>query len=306
MTEIILLEPRDLDFDLFIGCVGYEHRSLAALRKLRDGDFGGNALLFDYDSGDLFSYVSNMRYVAETDATTVPEFGDFEKSINEVLDRGDSLNILFDVTSFDREKIATLLQLFFRQRSQVSSVTICYFPRDFVEPSYSLDILRSFGPVTPAFIGQSSFSRDSLALIIGAGYEYGRAIGAIDLLEPDRVYCMTPVGTDKRFESAIRKNNLDFSFLDDESLLRDYDLLRPESLFYELRRMVEFELQERNVLILPLGPKIFAAISILVALILHPDVMVWRHSTASKHAPNSTSDAKASGVDVRLTFSFTQ
>ena len=304
MPEISLVEPDTTQFDLFIGCVGYEHRSIAALRKTTESNFNGTSILFDYDSGELFSYLDNRRDPSVAAATLSDDFQDFMRLIQELIARNDRATILFDVTSFDREKIAIILQTFFRNQHKIEEVTLCYFPQKFVEPSYSLDIVRSFGPVIPAFIGENSFSRDSLALIIGAGYEYGRAIGAIDLLEPDRVYCMTPMGTDPRFEVAILKNNLGFSFLENDELLKPYDLLRPESLFYEIRRIVEFELQERNVLILPLGPKIFATAATLVALILHPSVMVWRHSTVSKDAPNSTSDAHESGADIRLAFRF--
>ena len=304
MTEISLIEPNDVKADLFIGCVGYEHRSLEALRKAYDDDFDAATVLFDYQSGDLFSYRGNRADPIVQNATLLTDFDEFAEKVEAHLKASVSTSILFDVTSFDREKIAILLQIFFRKQNHIRAVSICYFPRTFVEPSHSLDIVRSFGPVIPAFIGETSSSRDSLALIIGAGYEYGRAVGAIDLLEPDRVYCMTPIGTDSRFEDAIEKNNLGFSFLEDQELLQKYDLCRPENLFYEIRRIVEFEVQERNVLILPLGPKLFAAAAMLVAFILHPSVMVWRHSTASKEVPRSTSDAHASGVDVRLAFRF--
>ncbi|UOA27127.1 hypothetical protein [Pseudosulfitobacter sp. DSM 107133] len=304
MTEISLIEPNDVKADLFIGCVGYEHRSLEALRKIHNADLDPAMILFDYQSGDLFSYPENRADLIVQNATLVANFGEFMEKVEAYLNASVSASILFDVTSFDREKIAVILQTFFGKRSHIGAVSICYFPRTFVEPSHSLDIVRSFGPVIPAFIGETSSSRDSLALLIGAGYEYGRAVGAIDLLEPDRIYCMTPIGTDSRFEDAIEKNNLGFSFLENEELLQKYDLSRPENLFYEIRRIVEFEVQERNVLILPLGPKLFAAAAMLVAFILHPSVMVWRHSTASKDAPKSTSDAHASGVDVRLAFRF--
>lgn len=292
------------NFDLFIGCVGYEHRSLAALRKIHSEGFAGNSVLFDYKSGDLFSYLKNSEDPLVTLSGTWPDFKATLLQVEKYITENSDLTILFDVTSFDREKIAFLLQLIFKNYSFIKNVTLCYFPSKFIKPTHHLDILRSFGPVIPAFIGENSYSRDSLTMVIGAGYELGRAIGAIDLLEPDRVYCMTPIGTDPQFEKEILKNNLDFSFLDNDELLQTYDLLQPERLFYEMRRIVDFEIQQRNVLILPLGPKIFAAVSILIASIFHPSVMVWRHSTASKKDPNSIMDAHASGIDIRLTFKF--
>ncbi|MFN3259741.1 MAG: hypothetical protein ACE37J_04195 [Pikeienuella sp.] len=305
MVDVALIEPGDVQPDLFVGCVGYERRSIEALKKLTSDRYNGEAIIFDYRSGDLHSYRENIEAECLRSAELIADFCKLLKRLVELINLREQISITLDVTSFDREKIALLLKAIFENKSRVSSVTICYFPREFTEPSHRLDVVQSFGPVLPAFIGEASFSRESLALIIGAGYEYGRAVGAIDLLEPDRIYCLTPVGTDPRFEVEIEKNNLEFSFLEEGELLQRYDLMKPETLFYEVRRIVEFETHERNVLILPLGPKIFAAVSLIVALLLHPSVMVWRHSTTTKSAPASTSDARASGVDVRLAFRFT-
>ncbi|MFD1159050.1 hypothetical protein [Roseovarius aestuarii] len=305
MADIALIDPSEARPDVFVGCVGYEHRSLQALKEMAASGYNGTSFVYDYRSGDLHSYLENLDAECLKGADLIHDFSKLLNRLADYIDNNEKASILLDITSLDREKIALLLRCIFKKSSCVGSVTICYFPRDFTEPSHSLDIVRSFGPVLPAFIGEASFSRESLALIIGAGYEYGRAVGAIDLLEPDRIYCLTPVGTDPRFEREIEKNNLDFSFLEEGELLQRYDLLKPEALFYEIRRIVEFETHERNVLILPLGPKIFAAVSLIVALILHPSVMVWRHSTATKVAPASTDDARASGVDIRLAFRFT-
>jgi len=304
MFDVILLDPKSTKPDLFIGCVGYENRSLEAFKKNMASGFVGRSLIFDYCSGDLFSYPENRNNELLNKAELVEDFGNFIDAISGYLTENAPVSVQLDVTSFDREKLALILKKLFDQSSQVATVTICYFPMAFSPPSHSLEIVRSFGPVIPAFIGEASFSRDSLALIIGAGYEYGRAVGAIDMLEPDRIYCMSPVGTDPRFEVEIEKNNLEFSFLDEDELLQRYDLLRPDTLFYDIRRIVEFENQERNVLILPMGPKIFAAVSIVLALVLHPSIMVWRHSTATTNAPSSTSDAMASGADIRMAFKF--
>ncbi|MEM9967368.1 MAG: hypothetical protein AAF755_04615 [Pseudomonadota bacterium] len=305
MVDVALIEPDDVRPDLFVGCVGYEQRSLQALKNLVECGYDGEAIVFDYQSGDLHSYLANIESACLGNAELIDDFDSLLECFCEKLTSKQETSILLDVTSLDREKIALLFKAIFENTGHVSSVTVCYFPREFSEPSHRLDIVQAFGPVLPAFIGEASFSRESLALIIGAGYEYGRAVGAIDLLEPDRIYCLSPVGTDPRFEREIEKNNLDFSFLEEGELLQRYDLLKPEALFYEIRRIVEFETQERSVLILPLGPKIFAAVSLIVALLLHPSVMVWRHSTATKFAPASTDDARASGVDIRLAFRFT-
>ena len=304
MIDIVVTNPSDLEFDVFVGCVGYEDRSISALKKVNESGFSGSSHLLDYNSGDTFSYQSNLAHPLVENAKKHSTTSELLQSILHTLKTNGSANIAFDVTSLDRSKIAEIIQFFFRNYQYIENICILYFPIGFTKPNHSLDVVRSFGPVIPGFIGDTSYSRDELTLVIGAGYEYGKAVGAIELLEPDRVYCLKPIGTDKRFEEEVLKNNLEFSFLENPDLLIDYDLQNPANLFYEVRRTVEFELAERNVLILPMGPKIFAAISMIVASILHPSVMVWRHSTVSVDAPKSVSNAFSCGIDIRFSFRF--
>lgn len=58
-----------------------------------------------------------------------------------------------------------------------------------------------------------------------------------------------------------------------ENLFR-YDLNDAYSLYSDLRKLIEYEGVEHSVLLLPLGPKLFAALCLLVARVLHPMVMV--------------------------------
>lgn len=300
--DIEILQPENVRPTLLIGCVGYEHRSVQVLRSAHSKQWDVK-LLFDYGSAGLHSYHQNHSVVLEWKADRQFDRIQFLEEIRRNVTDGHR-NVQVDVTSFDRHTMALVLQELFAISDLVDTVLLSYYPRLFEEPSDQLENVVSFGPVSSAFIGEASFSRDNLALIVGAGFEYGRIVGAIDMLEPERTYCLYPMSTDKRFETAIFQNNLDFSFLDDPALLLPYLLGRPDSLYFELRRLVEFELRERNVLILPLGPKLFAAVATVVALVLHPSVMVWRHSTVSAQSPETTSDAKASGDLHRLAFRF--
>lgn len=287
---------------LLIGCLGYEHRSIQVFRESVT-QLNCAYVALDYRSIGLHSYDANAEEARRLSIVLEADRAIFLERVSDLIRKGQE-RIQIDVTSFDRHMLARVLQTIFTLSSSIGEVVLSYFPRVFTEPSDQLENVVSFGPISSAFIGEASFSRDNLALIVGAGFEYGRIVGAMDMLEPERTYCLYPESKDKRFEAAILRNNLDFSFLDDPTLLQPYILSRPDSLYFELRRLVEFELRERNVLILPLGPKLFAAVSLMVALQLHPAVMVWRHSTVSTQAPGSTQDAIASGDLHRLRFRF--
>lgn len=306
MVDIVVKEVSS-KADLFIGCIGFEDRSTYILRTAPDYLSEASIVLFDYNPDEIFSYRSNISqferlpYKTKSLAANIIEF---EENIRSRIRESDICSVVFDVTSFDREKIGVILQILFQNRNLLGDIRLVYCPRSFEPVPLKFDVVQSFGPVLPVFMGEVSFSRRSLSLILGAGYEYGRAVGAIDTLEPDNVFCFRPTGTDPRFDQFIDKANVDFNFIDDPDHVLFYDLLSPQSLYFNLRRLVEFENAQHNVLILPLGPKIFAAISMLIALILHPAIMVWRHSTSSVHQPGSICDAKATGMILNFGFRF--
>jgi hypothetical protein len=299
-------DPDKLEVSIYIGCLGYEHRSIEALRSLDSAKASKTKLLFDYCSEADHCYIANKREIGKSGCTIINDLGDFLAQIQMHISKEISPNIQLDVTSFDRKKLALILEVLFESSPYIGSVILSYFPRQFVEPSGELEEVLEFGPVTPRFVGEASYERDSLSLIVGAGYEFGRVIGAIDALEPELTYCMFPVGTDTRFERAVARNNLGFRFLDDPNLLIPYSVLNPHSTYFAIRRLIQVELNERNVLVLPLGPKIFAALSIIIALIYSPAVMVWRYSTEDLRRPNSLSDARASGDVALFAFTFSE
>ncbi|MBY5367400.1 hypothetical protein HFO91_09800 [Rhizobium leguminosarum] len=296
-------DPDKLEVSIYIGCLGYEHRSIEALRRLDSAKASKTKLLFDYRSEFDHCYIENKREIDSSGCTVIDDLKTFLDQIRLQIAQETAPNVQLDVTSFDRRKLALILEALFENSTSIGAVILTYFPRQYVDPSGELEEVLEFGPVTPRFVGEASYERDNLSLIVGAGYEFGRVIGAIDVLEPELTYCMFPIGIDPRFERAVARNNLGFSFLDDPNLLIPYSVLNPHSTYFAIRRLIQVELNERDVLVLPLGPKIFAALSIIIALIYSPAVMVWRYSTEDLRRPNSLSDARASG-DVAL-FAFT-
>lgn len=291
--------------DIFIGCVGYELRSTEALRTYQALSIR-EKLLLDYGCDNRLSYPQNIQFLKEIDCELFGATSDLVEAIKARIHGNSKKSVMLDVTSLDRRVMAKILEALFDVRTYISNIEIIYYPQTFVEPTAVLEQVLTFAPVTSRFVGEASYSRDALSLIVGAGYEYGRIVGAIDVLEPERVYCFHPVGTDSRFEEAIYKNNLGFSFLDNPDFLLPYNLLSPYELYFSLRRLIEVELKERDVLLLPLGPKLFAAISIVIALQLSPSVMVWRHSTTSHSKPSTNLDAVADGKRIDFSFSFSE
>lgn len=290
-------EPR-----MLICSVGYESRSTYFL-KSKEAEEIDVVLVYDYCSRKLHSYDENRDFVESGDTHRFEELDTLFAHATDLFGRS-KWRVSFDLTSVDRRKMAEIVKHLFVNRASISCVDLIYCPSKFSEPQFKLESVSSFGPVLPAFAGDIAETRRKLALLVGAGYEFNRIIGAIEALEPDKVYAFKPIGTDTRFEDRIDENNLFFEFLTGNDVLREYDLNSPKQLYLMIRRAVELELSKRSVLILPLGPKMFAGISMLIAMIRHPSVMVWRHSTTNSNRPDSTRDARASGVVCRFQFEF--
>lgn len=305
MPDITILSDPCITADVFIGCIGYEDRSAYYLREFacRQAEY---IIIFDYESGDIYSYSRNKAAAQDCAHVIVNNMSDLVLEIDRHVSANGNVGVIFDVTSFDREKIGIVLQAIFSHAALVRRVDIVYCPREFVPVPLQFDVVQSFGPVLPIFMGDASIFRRSLTLVLGAGYEYGKAVGAIDTLEPDNIFCFRPTGTDPRFDEFIDQANVNFGFIDNKDHIIWYDLNDARQLYFELRRLVEFENAERAVLLLPLGPKLFAAISMLIGLILHPSIMVWRHSTSSVRLPGSISEAKTTGNLIRFAFRFVE
>ncbi|WOI09429.1 hypothetical protein [Thalassospira lucentensis] len=304
MIDIIVNDIGDMSPDIFIGCIGYEDRSKYYFQNYIDPDLC-NVMFYDYMSSGVLSYDANKSFMSSFDKMGIfSEIDEVFFYFKDLLNKNNNSKVVLDVTSFDREVIGRLMHLMFLERERICSVCLIYCPRKFVDIDLKFDVVQSFGPVLPIFLGDASSSRHELCLILGAGYEYGKAVGAIDTLEPDNVYCFRPTGTNPKFDEFIDKANVDFNFIDNKDHIISYDLNDVDLLYYRLRRLVEAESSRRDILILPLGPKLFAALSMIVGLILHPSVMIWRHSSCSTNHPDSITDAIATGNILKFSFSF--
>lgn len=307
MSDIVPIPVTDAHGDLLIGCIGYEKRSTFLLRTTPKRT---SNVFFDYqaldDSGKgICSYEDNLKIIDSNEVISDKDFEKFLGNLESEIGQLKRANVDFDVTSFDRGKIGRIILKLFSLRDSISTVTFVYAPRVFMPfDMYKFDVVQSFGPALPAFFGTADGFNKPLTLILGAGYEYGKAVGAIDTLEPDHIYCFRPTGTDPQFDHHIDLANVDFSFIENKENIFPYDLNDAQRLYHTLRTLVSYEIVDQNVLLLPLGPKLFAAISMLIATVFHPDVMVWRHSTASTNQLETIDDAETTGKLVKFSFRF--
>ena len=290
---------------ILIGALGYEARSSQFMLS-EDLDSYDEILIFDYQSDNLHSYEINKSIYKNSLEGRAKRCSSKSEILHELERVGKNFQvsgfeISVDFSSLDRGLIADLVLAIYRNRSVIGSVEVLYFPQTFSKPELKLETVTKFGPISPEFSGSSRSSTQKLCMIVGAGYEFGKVIGAQDRLEPDEIYVFSPVGTDPQFEDAVEKANYEFEFIGDVENVINYNLLDPEETFSSLFELVRHKKSTHRVLLLPMGPKILAVFSLLIAVRFHPDVRVWHYSTHRPDGPQ-ISNAIASGQRISLKF----
>lgn len=272
--------------NVLLGVCGYERRStyFTIHDRLEVYD---NIFLFDYASNGVGSYDENKELLDalgnQLDYLSInADTDDFISMVVDFMNKHKShpIGVTIDISAMDRRLLALILVELYRHPAAEIEAKIRYFVAQFMDRDFAkLDSVISFGPVLPELSGSSGSSSERLCLVVGAGYDPGKVIGSIDSLEPDEAYVFRPSSMEKRYEAALDRSNSNFEFLTEDMELLTYPVEDPGMLFNQLHSILQSRYRTAKIIMIPMGPKIFSAISIVVALQFHPFVQVWRYST---------------------------
>jgi hypothetical protein len=299
-------EALSANYDLMFVTCGYESRAThiwsrftGRVEHLAVLDYGCDGV-HSYDTNRLLlgSQVSSWidldgPEVAERIAANVSERMAELANDASLCSDGAPVRVFVDVSSCSRSVLANLLLALAAPHDRRVLLTCGYSISDFYEPPESELPSSISEPVIGALSGWSHDLSKPPCAIIGLGFEPGRALGSIDYLEVPEVRLFLPQGPDDRFEFAVLAAN---RLLTDEvgQPLR-YQVRDPEDAFQKLGSLVGGLLPRFRPIIIPLGPKIFATLSMLLALRLFPQICIWRTSAGSGE---EVSDRCASGTVV--------
>ena len=300
------LQPSELHtFDVLLFPVGYEERSVAIARMLVDRV---RLLGIGFGSRKELSFDDNLSWVRSTRAEylELPEVSFFSwlQALPANLPPS-CRRLAIDISSFSRDRLGALIVSAVDWLGGAAAgsreVALVYSPGKFSQALYlaaQADLISS-AELLPGFEGDFVEPDSPLTVILGLGYEPGRALGVIELLEPQRIVAFVPRGDEREFDRRVEKANR--ALLDPGSGVArySYDVSRPDLLFEEMSRLVSsIGLRGRCVLV-PLGPKLFAAVACLVGLLAQPRPPVWRVSGAgSSNALQSVASGKLHGLTV--------
>ncbi len=282
----------DLRFDILICALGYESRSIHVeqvfYKKYKKG------LCFEFQAKQCLSFSKNKKSLINHRI----DFFDWPNEeirliICEVLrqelkSKEGYLKLAIDISSMTRELTAEILycvcNMIVEDEEQLE-VTLLYSPAKFIKPEAVLVPIETAGPVLPEYAGWTLKPESPLYAVIGLGYEYGRALGALDYLDPYDTWLFKPTFRDRRYRKYIEKFNEGLTTSLENSRMVDYLVSDPYETFIRLRSLSEGLLNLGRIVFVPFGPKLFNALVLLLAEVLGQNVAVWRVSSKILETP---------------------
>lgn len=285
-------------FDLAIVTCGYETRAAYLLTHIALD--AAELLVLDYRCDAMLSYDANKGYYA---SLSNPRFIDIDDSLSEMLksalakaaaeiDADAHLSILIDISSCSRSVMAKLLLAIAETLPGRTELTCAYALSAFDTPPDGELPSHISEPVVGDLSGWSDDLSKPPCAVIGMGFEPGRALGCMDYLEIPEVRLFMPHGVDLRFEQAVEKANAVLIAEAGAQSVLPYQILDPAATYEKMESLIYGLLPRFRPVIIPLGPKIFAALAMVLAVRMLPGVCVWRTSSGTI---GDISDRTASG-----------
>jgi len=257
--------------DLYISCISYEPRSLGLLKKL-DKNYKAEVGVFIMNERferfkkvksnkkeiDRFlektSFFNHRNDILASIDNPIKILIEVDKIIKQQFGKKQRINITFDITTFARSELLTLIY-YLRHLPTIDTIRIVY-----VSPIKYGDWLSEgylYSMVPPFFEGSPTFEKKT-ALLILAGFEYDRAVSLIEDLEPSALIIGRPhPGTASEFEdfgeTIIQKLRRTRKI---QTHLYDIPANNPFRCRDFLRNSIQEHLQEYNFFVAPMGTKL--------------------------------------------------
>ncbi|WP_237064229.1 hypothetical protein [Microbulbifer zhoushanensis] len=276
------------NYDFCIFSLGYESRCTNLPKLMAKNP--SKKISYRFSHSQVLSYKSNEDWYNSNDIEilSIPH-DEIENHIFRTFAKKKSkeFSVLLDISSFDRAYIASFLQAFYQLSKEETisiNVNICYSIANYTPPVEDGPVIKA-GPVIPEFAGWPRDPALPTECFIGLGYEEGKALGALEYIEPKSTWLIKPNGIDKRFDQSVELANKTLYDYSSKTRVIGYNLTRPYATFIEIESLVSSFIDDSRPIFVPFGPKIFFAISALIALRNYPYVSVWRVSSGVNAEP---------------------
>lgn len=273
-------------FDLAIIGLGYESRSTFAYKKYKN--VIDRCIVLGYESNKtVLHYQDNRKVFCDVDVfePSCSNVTDYIKDKVDIVNKIDDANVLVDITVMTRHRLALVLHYLIKNLKKGTSITICYMASKYVCPPDDMQPVKKVGPLIEELSGGLGNLSYSTSAIFGLGYEQSKALGIYNYLEPDSSFCFIPKSFNAEFEDDIKSNNSSLLNSVPHDNIFNYNIYSPYDIYVDLKSLVMSLCETSRVIIVPLGPKILSAVSLIIGIELYPEISVWRVSSLHSEKP---------------------
>lgn len=210
--------------------------------------------------------------------------------------------VAIDVSCMSRPAMAHIIEAICCSTvSQPVRLALAYVIAAYSPPPTWLPPNEDIKPISDWFAGWPRDAAASTALVVGLGYERDKAEGACEYFDASETWVLVPRSPVVEYDEAVARNNVELLA---RSMRRsraiDYRVSHPCETFGQLASTVANIVPRMNPVLLPFGPKIFFAISLLMAAV-YREVGVW-HVTGDADLPRTAhaSSGHFVGLQVEL------
>lgn len=195
--------------------------------------------------------------------------------------------IAIDISCMSRPTMAAAFQAVLESAEQRPVwMDVLYVVAEFTAPQNYLPPNEDIRPISDWFAGWPTNATASTSLVVGLGYERDKASGASEYFDAGETWVFVPQSAIGAYEAAVVGNNEDLLA---RARRRDhvmtYRVEHPTETFGLLAGAVSRIVPKMNPVLLPFGPKVFFALSLLVAAI-YKEAGVW-HVTGDSNLPDT-------------------
>lgn len=277
------------EFDVAIYGLGYESRSTSAFKKYSLQSkknivvgYENNKSAIKYNENKIFFQNNNVD-IYENDCESIIQtvkqiVEDSVKDINEP-------KVFLDITVMSRHRMANIIYNLLSDLCEQAKITICYNLSDFVEPPLGIQPVKEMGPIIEDLHGDLGNLSMPTSIVFGLGYEEHKALGVYNYYDADYSYAFIPENPYSNFEPRVRENNAPLLEVITDRNTFTYDITEPYATYVDLKSLILSLTDMSRVILVPLGPKIFAALSVILGKELYPKLPVWRVSSLHSELP---------------------
>jgi hypothetical protein len=263
VTENIDFDPGQV-YKLAISSLGFERRSSYLARRGLRADMN---LCFAFDNVRVGAFAQNAEDLQARGLHIIDLPEDrFQPELREALTSSKPNRVAVDISSMTRRRLAAVVsELQMQGRTAGPLVADFYYSPAKFSPPHEDDVGVLEASPLPGFGGPLRRASLPVGAVLGLGYEPHRALGIIEYLEPSTAWIFSPVSS-RDYESAVAEANRGVLALVQDEYRLTYEVADPAGTVNALDSLAFSAGESRRVVLVPMGPKIFALAALLVGL----------------------------------------